>query len=487
MVKLAFKPTDKGIESVVSKKRDRNLSPFSAHQKLIPDFVPQTHKLNVNDLVGLENCAYVLNEWFLKNNNKILLLIGPTGCGKTTLVESYCRENSIELYSVKSGEKTKKELLRDIFLFSEYSSTSFFIKRQSLQKKLLLIDEYQNGQTDLLTISDITNLNLLRNHESRIENKKELKLFLNDLVCPFTVPPIIVISSDSKGSKLSDLKKLHETYYINEIPFGSLKTWIQSFKFPLTDQQLNEIIRKCKSDKRLLLNTLGFLKEHTNSSVNEFIDSFYKDTDLSIFNFLEFLFSNEEIQFNEIFKMYETDGFMISNLVHENYLEYNDNIHDIAKSAEAISLGETLFSDTFESTRTFIPESHCLNSLIIPSYYSRSDKPNKNIRTSCINNRYNIYLNNQKIINKINLNKVNSIDIMDILYIKKFLNSELVKQKVLKKSQEEFIKNIIGSLGNNIDKLELIYKHFSEFNQKELKTKNFTLKFKEKIKKLNLI
>ena len=151
----------------------------------------------------------------------------------------------------------------------------------------------------------------------------------------------------------------------------------------------------------------------------------------------------------------------------------------IANAADAISIGETLFSDTYESSRTFIPDAHCLHSLYIPSFYCKGDKINKNIRTCCINNRYNIYLNNLKIIAKIN-----SLSIFDILYIKKFLNHSLVKTKILTVDQELFLKNIIGS--TDIEKLELIYKHFSEFGIKEAKTKNFTLKFKEKIKKIIL-
>ena len=38
-----------------------------------------------------------------------------------------------------------------------------------------------------------------------------------------------------------------------------------------------------------------------------------------------------------------------------------------------------------------------------------------------------------------------------------------------------------------LEKLELIYKHFSDFKEqiiKEVKTKNFTIKFKEKLNKL---
>ena len=51
-----------------------------------------------------------LNEWYTKEKLKMLLIIGPVGCGKTSLVELYCKENSIQLYSVKASEtiKTKK-------------------------------------------------------------------------------------------------------------------------------------------------------------------------------------------------------------------------------------------------------------------------------------------------------------------------------------------------------------------------------------------
>ena len=74
------------------------------------------------------------------------------------------------------------------------------------------------------------------------------------------------------------------------------------------------------------------------------------------------------------------------------------------------------------------------------------------------------------------------MSIFDIFDIKKFLNQDLIKSKILTSLQEEFIRNIIGSV-KSVEKLELIYKHFSEFNSlKEVKTKNFTLKFKEKFK-----
>jgi hypothetical protein len=95
---------------------------------------------------------------------------------------------------------------------------------------------------------------------------------------------------------------------------------------------------------------------------------------------------------------------------------------------EAISFGETIFSDTYESTKSFIPEAHCLNSLCIPRYYSKDDRPNKNIRSSCLNNRFNIFLNNKKTLKKIT--ESNSLDIFDVFNLKKFVNQSLIKSKV---------------------------------------------------------
>jgi len=473
MVKLIFNPEKNGnvgITSKTSKKRIANLNPFTFFENEIMNFdkLNLNDELNLKDLVGLENTHYILNKWYT-SEGKPLLIIGPTGCGKTSLVELYCKENDIMLYTIRINDlvKTKKELIREIIAFSEYSSTSFFIKSNNTSKKLLFFDEYQNGPNDLLGITDIIQL-------------LDLKL-----------PPIVIISSDSKGSKLNDLKKISEVYYIGEINHSVIFNWVNSLYKNLDQKILMEIIKKCKSDKRLILNLLSFLKTNLNISVETFINTFYKDADINIFDYTSKLFDSlEQVNINDIFKIYDSDGFMIANLVQENYLDYNDSIESIARSADAISLGETIFSDTYESSRTFIPNTHCINAVILPSYFSRFEfKKNRcPLRTNCNNNRFNIYLNNKKNMNKIIFASNNKLNIFDILYIKKFLNQELIKNKNITNLQENFLKNLLNTFPDSkIEKLEYIYKYFSEFKDlgtKEIKTKNFTLKFKEKLNKL---
>jgi GTPase SAR1 family protein len=454
MVKLIFNPSDK-VEQRDAK--EVNLNPFknvmNEINTLKEDF------LATKDIVGLENFHYILKEWYYNSekNVKGLLVMGPVGCGKTTMVSSFCKEENIQLYNVIYSEntKTKKDILRELLCFCEYSS-SFFIK--STIKKLILIDEYQNNTNDIFSIADILNLINIQSL-----SQKERSSFLG---CSFSgaFPPIVIISSDPRGSKLNELKKVNEICYINEIPPSVLKQFIKSYN--VLEKEANEILKKCKSDKRQIITTVTY------NIVSQ------KDIESNVFDSMEVFFESE-ISVEDMYKIYETDGFTLANLVHENYLSYNNDIHVIAECSEAISYGETVFSDTFESSKLFIPESHFVNSIYIPTVYLKSDKPNKNIRSSCINNRYNIYLNNKKIINRINLN------VIEILFIKKIMNYQFVKTKVLSVHQKSFLRNVLGTLENNIERLELIYKHFSEFKETgDSKSKNFTIKFKEKLNEL---
>ena len=459
MVKLVFNPKNdpkNDLESKTSvfipKKTCTNFNPFSGIESITTDKPSVKEGLFCKDLLGLENCHFILKQWYNGYPNNHLLIIGPTGCGKTTLIELFCKEENIKLLNLKVNDnKTKKELLKELDIFIDYSSGFFF---QVKVKKLILIDEYQNVANDILTSVDITEL-----------KKKGI--------------PVVIISSDSKGSKLSDFKKACEVYYINEIPQGTLKKWIISLKRKLTTTQINYLIQNCKSDKRMILNVLQFVDGNFN--IELFLKSYHKDIDINVFDFTKKLFDDTEIiNINDVFSMYDNDGFIVSNLVHENYLDYNQDIHSIANAADYISSGEIIFSDTY-TNKAFLPNAHCINSIILPSFYSKTVFNSKSLlRSSVINNRFNILLNNKKI-----LNKLRDLDIYDIYIIKNILNQELIKSKVIISDKIQFIKNVLCTLNSEnkgLERLEMIYKHLSNFKEcKEIKTKSFTIKFKEKL------
>jgi hypothetical protein len=513
MVKLVFKPEENdcsisGVESKTSKYETKIKSEvdFVNVEKLNPfKEIEQLHIVPVvsekKKIVGLENCEYIIKSWYTSCvsdiSKKFLVLVGPTGCGKTLLVETFCKENCIIPFFLRVNDslKTKKELLKEISNFIDYTTGENFFTRKKLQK-IIIIDEYING--DLLSTTDIINLFLIRSQTADKKINKEYPCSIVD-ICP-----VLIIAADAKGSKMSDLKKAMEVYYINEIPRSIIKNWI-STEYELDSEVLEKILDICKSDKRLILNTLEYISVNGNSPD---INSFRKDTDLNMFDFVTKLFNNvDEVDIDDVFVAYDTDGYILSNLVHENYLDYSDDIHRIAKSAESISYAETYLSDMYDSVKKFSPGIHCIYSMYIPGYFSRSAvKKNKcQNRSAVISNRYNIFLNNKKIIDKINKfalkesngteikessgfinTRTSQLDITDIFIIKNIINHDLVKEKGdIPEHKIDFIRKLVK--GISIEKLELMYKHFNDFrkiNDKEPKTKIFTIKFKEKLNKI---
>ena len=406
-------------------------------------FTNNTVTDNTTDLIGLDECKTRLTNWYY-SSEKLFVIIGPIGCGKTALINLFCKQENILVYDYIQ----KKDNIKDIILFIEYTNNNIFNKTKL--KKLILID-------DCPSVIDIKTLLLIPN-----------------------IPNILILNN-TLDSKLGDIINRDNIYYINEIPPDDIKLFLKNNNLALNLKQsdLSNLINSCKSDIRLLLNNL-------NST------DLLKNTDIDVCKFIDNLFKSKiNLSVNDLYKVYETDGYIIANLIHENYLDYSDSIDLIANSADSISYGETVFSDLYDCTKTFIPQLHFVNSLLYPVYFSKikqTDIKNIDIRTSIINNRFNIFLNNQKTMDKINLNLIKKLSMIDIFHIKMFLNQDLVKNKTISEYQLNYLQNIMNLFPDSkIERLELIYKHFNYFkndNLKEHKTKKFTLKFKEKLNKL---
>ena len=66
MVRLSFTPSDTGtLQSKTSKKKEINLNPLEQSCNEVPT-VKQIHI----EIIGLENCKYVLKNWFYTIKNK---------------------------------------------------------------------------------------------------------------------------------------------------------------------------------------------------------------------------------------------------------------------------------------------------------------------------------------------------------------------------------------------------------------------------------
>ena len=147
MVVLKFNSDDQTeLTSKSSKKRVANLNPFfQITDNVDPEpikVIDPTIPTKVSDLVGMENCHSILKTWYNKSitdlSTKMMIIAGPTGCGKTSLVELFCKENDILIYTV-TNNRTKKDLIKEIISFSEYTTGGIFIKSDNIKKLIKMM------------------------------------------------------------------------------------------------------------------------------------------------------------------------------------------------------------------------------------------------------------------------------------------------------------------------------------------------------------
>jgi hypothetical protein len=447
-----------------------NIPEFENIQNNIPeiDFIELAKPRSSKDLIGLDSSYYFLKKWYfecLANlNNPFLIIIGEVGCGKTSMVNIFCEENNINSLDLNNCNETNID--EHLFKFINHSEISIKFKQTKINK-LILIDNYKNNSTDTINNTQINNL-----YSTRLTNKH--------------IPPVLIISSEQKGSRISDLKSLYTVHYINNINIVLIKNWILSIireynknrsikNIIISNETIDTILTKTQGDKRFLLNTLNFIKFKNSLDI---LDTYYKDNEVDNFKFINKLFDSiDSPTIDEVYKIYDTDGYLLANLVHENYIDFNTDIDSIANASDHISMGDYLMNTLYSSEKLFVPYFHALESIIYPGFYSRSVIKSSKIplRCSVINNRYNIFLNNKKIISKLQLN------INDILFYKKFLTNSLVKLKELNTNQEEYLVKLLTHFNNDISILEILYKHFNTLVENTQKNNLFTKKFKEKL------
>jgi DNA polymerase III delta prime subunit len=412
---------------------DINNNDIKKIEKWLNDFLKNKeynfqNQQRINKKQNLNN-EILSNKYNNDPNKNCLLVSGPHGCGKTSMVISILNSLKYDVYTINFNKIVNNKNISDIIQKSINNRTiTEKINNTESKKKILLIDN----------IESIT-----------FNNDKDFIIELvryNEINWVF---PIILISNNKHNKLLYLIKKLIYEIKLdkptNEIIENILCKICMNENINLNDEKvLSKIVEYSQNDIRGLINMLQSIKHIYNnkkfklSDFDEFIKSFkMKDIDYHIYDgTLKLFYGYDNI--DNVIRLFELEKTVMPLMIQQHYVNYLKHSDDINKISKTIAYGDIIENYIYENNIYDIRDIQSFYQCVYPSYIltNKLNPKNLNHNNFPINFVYPYDLNKTSIRfinftkNIFQANKVfTNMNLEDYLYLNKLLRGLLNSNK----------------------------------------------------------
>lgn len=287
-----------------------------------------------NGFLGNYKQIKELDEWFVKGK-KNLLLLGPTGCGKTSLINVLCKKHDKTMYIQNSFQKrTKMEL------FKYYESVKHFSKRG-----VFVFDEMESfvNKSDNISICEIS--------KWQVDETKP-------------VIRIIFIANSTYRNKLAAIAAISQTVYL-EYPnpkqlFSKCLEIIEKEKIDTTDDDILRLKHTISSLKepRMIFNSLNMIA----------CADARKDEHLDMYDIYRLLLDSDE-SLDKKMRYFQCESGTIPIIMQENYIgaHLDITIDDMCDISDSMSNADIYHKQIFVNNDfTQMSMYACLSSIFCP-------------------------------------------------------------------------------------------------------------------------
>jgi len=473
---------------------------------------------------------------------KVLLIIGPTGIGKTILADIILKEYNYEKIELNSTDLRSQKKIGDFLKKSLTYKNVIDMFNDGNKPVGILLDEIdticklsdKGGFTEFLSI-----LKQNEKYETLQKNKldkkkvKKTKILVDDYIKIYN--PIICTSNDISDKKITELKKYSEVIYL-ETPTNEELICIMDDIYSKNNKKITnnvkvDIIEYSKRDIRRLIMILEdlFIMSKDGTINKELFEQFKKaycekKEEIQLIDSTKSLII-KKLSIKECELLFDIDCLLIPLMLYHNSINFIKNIDDTPKKKlsvyknvlESLCIHDTIQTNIFEvQDWDELYNFASLYGSYIPNYYMNELKSKKNDKkidiqfTSLLNKISQMYVN-KKLLNsaKFSIGKIN-LDLDELIYLTQIMSEYFENYKESTNSsndqeddednQENDLEDNINYTKNskipyndsklikfmnrysiNIDGLENILKieKLNKINEKS--KKKFTLKIKKEI------